>query len=257
MPMGPAMVYYARHDVILHPNFIFLELGLLDHLPQHEAFKQLILKFVQDEAKKAGIRSARISAEGIAILAEGFMETYEQRLWPRELDNPGRQHLNNPHAPVSPNHPFSGHVRYTIEGRYPAARPETQVWRIVIGEEVTQRNLRGLSLLASMLQKLMESAKQVESTQIALTQEELLACVLAGQGLGRDGLRSWRAGRSTVPEREAKEEANEEANEEEKAKEEEAKDEEVKNEEVKKENLKEEDLKLDRRDSGEPQAAVF
>lgn len=108
-------------DADFQARVIFLQLGLLDHPPQHDAFKQLIITFVQAEAKKARIKPAKLSADDIETLAAGFMEEYEQRLWPKELDLPRRKHLNNPDALISPDHGMSGHVRYTIEGRYSAA----------------------------------------------------------------------------------------------------------------------------------------
>ena len=115
-------------------------------------------------------------------MAIGFLEEYEQRLWPRELDNPGRKHLNNPDiADIPPNHSNSGHVRYTVEGRYQMTQSTRNEWAVQFGEEVTQDDMRGLSQLAIHLQGFMMFIKGEEYMQTLLSQEQLLEQVLEGQ----------------------------------------------------------------------------
>lgn len=163
-------------------------MGLLDHPPQLTAFTLLIAKFIQDEANKARNRPSNLSVAETIMLAQGFMEEYEQRLWPRELDHPGRKHLNNPDkAKTPPNHAMSGHVRYVFEGRSFAFKAQVLDWQVMRNEELTQSDMRKQSTLAGLLGLLICFLKTWEDTEIALTQEELLECVLAGRDYDADG----------------------------------------------------------------------
>ncbi|KAK5135402.1 hypothetical protein LTR08_005344 [Meristemomyces frigidus] len=170
-------------DVQITNNKILLRVGLLNHPPQHLAFMHLVTKFAQKEARKVGRRVSQLRPEDTAALAEAFMEEYEQRLWPRELDREVRGHLNNPDFLESPeNHTESTHVRYTVEGRYPIQPWEARDWRVAHHEEITQRRLRKDSQLAFLVRGLMSFGKTVDRTRTSLTQEELLELVLAGRG---------------------------------------------------------------------------
>jgi len=169
-------------DNDISASIVFLQLGLLDHPPQQCAFSQLIFKFIQDEARKVGKKPYRFSEDDTGTLAAGFLEEYEQRLWPSELDNPGRKHLNDPDiADLPPNHGNSGHVRYTNQGRYQMTQARGNEWAVEFVEEVTQNDVRGLSQLAVRLQGFMMFIKEEDYLQTLLSQEQLLKQVLEGQ----------------------------------------------------------------------------
>lgn len=163
----------------------FVEMGFLDYEEQESAFRNLVWKFVHAAAESDGKQPYQLTAETIRSLVNDFMIEYEQRLWPGDSHHPVRSaHLNNPNGDGDPDlqHTETEVVgQYKVEGRYAMSLTERQKWRVEHGVEPTQNDLRWNSNLAALLRQYFNFVKCENEPRCTLTQEQLLACVLAGE----------------------------------------------------------------------------
>ncbi|KAK5720912.1 hypothetical protein LTR15_006874 [Elasticomyces elasticus] len=151
---------------------LYLQMGFLNHTHQYHALRHLVWRHFEARANANKVDTNKLGEQQLIDAADHFMETYEQRLWPRDLDKASLlQHLNHPGGD-----PGKGHHDKTTGVVGDERRQDT----IDTGEEPVQYELRRMSELAGLVTKYMEFVKDAERPDTILTDEELLRCVLAG-----------------------------------------------------------------------------
>ncbi|KAK5723937.1 hypothetical protein LTR17_013779 [Elasticomyces elasticus] len=162
---------------------LYLRMGFLNHTHQYNALLYLVWRHVKARANANKVDMNKLGEQQLIDAADHFMETYEQRLWPRDLDKASLlRHLNHPGGDYRKgHHDKTIHVvRYDREGRYQMDSDERRQDAIDTGKEPVQYQLRQMSELAGLVTQYMEIMKDAVEPDTVLTQEELLRCVLAG-----------------------------------------------------------------------------
>ncbi|KAK5704735.1 hypothetical protein LTR17_021600 [Elasticomyces elasticus] len=151
---------------------LYLQMGFLNHTHQYHALRYLVWRHLKAQAYANKVDMNKLSEQQLIDAANHFMEAYEQRLWPRDLDKASLlRHLNHPGG----DHREGHHDKTTS-----VISDERQQDRVEMGKEPVQNELRRMSPLAGLVTKYLEVVKDVEKPETSLTQEELLRCVLAG-----------------------------------------------------------------------------
>ncbi|KAK5696727.1 hypothetical protein LTR97_008031 [Elasticomyces elasticus] len=151
---------------------LYLQMGFLNHTHQYHALRHLVWRHLEVRANANKVDTNKLGEQHLIDAADHFMETYEQRLWPRDLDKASLlQHLNHPGGD-----PGNGHHDKTTSVISDERRQDMSE----MGKEPVQYELRRMSELAGLVTKYMEIVKDAEEPDTGLTQRELLRCVLAG-----------------------------------------------------------------------------
>ncbi|KAK4954440.1 hypothetical protein LTR10_007871 [Elasticomyces elasticus] len=161
----------------------YLQMGFLNHTHQYHALWYLVWRHLKARANANKVDIRKLNESQLDEVANHFMETYEQRLWPRDLDKASLlRHLNHPGGDHGKGHHdrTTSVIRYVREGRYHMDSDERRQDTIDTGEEPVQYELRRMSELVGLVAKYIEFVKDAEEPDTGLTQKELLRCVLAG-----------------------------------------------------------------------------
>ncbi|KAK3624527.1 hypothetical protein LTR56_020967 [Elasticomyces elasticus] len=171
--MNSSLFASAQHtEAETRAIFLYLQMGFLNHTHQYYALRHLVWRHLEAQANANNVDIRKLTESQLDKVANHFMETYEQRLWPRDLDKASLlRHLNHPGGDHGEGHHDKTSSVISDERRQDA---------IDTGEEPVQHELRRMSELAGLVTKYMEFVIDAERPDTVLTDEELLRCVLAG-----------------------------------------------------------------------------
>jgi hypothetical protein len=173
------------------------KMGFLDHNHQRIAFHYLVCKFLYRGAKHFDKKPSQLSDATIELIAHDFMELYEKKLWPlwpSDVSGPleDREHLQ----------PDSD-LQYSVQGRKYTGDSKEDIkfraqWHVQYGKEMTHVDQREMSWLYAWVSTYFDKLKFQPEAPTELTEEQLLACVLAGQNYAGEGktmaIDGWRSG---------------------------------------------------------------